>query len=264
MDYYYITGVSRGLGRALADRLLERTDSAVIGLGRTSTIASPHFQHVQLDLSDLDAVCQFAFPPNRGARRLVLVNNAAAFTPKRLGRVDPRTIVHDYHVNLVAPTLLINSFIQAYSAHTADKQIVNITSLAGSALFDGLPVYSASKAGINMVSRVADLEQKLGAGRIRVLAVDPGGVDTDMQAAARAADAHDFSRVEAFVESKESGRLADPEIVAEKVWRLIDDLSLTTDVVVSVFDVVLPVRERPVRANTQVQAEEKTGSAQSS
>ena len=85
-----------------------------------------------------------------------------------------------------------------------------------------------------------------------------------LPAAARAADAHDFSRVEAFVESKESGRLADPEIVAEKVWRLIDDLSLTTDVVVSVFDVVLPVRERPVRANTQVQAEEKTGSAPSS
>ena len=115
-----------------------------------------------------------------------------------------------------------------------------------------------------MVSRVADLEQKLGAGRIRVLAVDPGGVDTDMQAAARAADARDFSRVEAFVESKQSGRLADPEIVAEKLWRLIDNLSLTTDVVVSVRDVVLPVRDQHVHAEAQVQAEEKTGSAQSS
>jgi benzil reductase ((S)-benzoin forming) len=119
VDYYYITGVSRGLGRALAYQLLERTDSVVIGLGRTSTIASPHFQHVQLDLTDLAAVSEFAFPPNRGARRLVLVDNAVAFTPKRLGRVHPRAIVHDYHVNLVAPTLLINSFIQAYWAHTA-------------------------------------------------------------------------------------------------------------------------------------------------
>jgi hypothetical protein len=63
-----------------------------------------------------------------------------------------------------------------------------------------------------------------------------------MQAAARAADAHDFSRVEAFVESKQTGRLADPAIVAEKLWRLIDDLSLTTDVVNSVHDVVLPLR----------------------
>jgi len=207
VDYYYITGTSRGIGRALADCLLQRPDSAVIGLGRTSTIISPYYRHVLLDLSDLHAVYQFGFPPNRGAHRLVLVNNAAAFTPKRLGRVDPQTIVYDYHVNLVAPTLLMNSFIQAYSAHTADKQIVNVASLAGSVLFDGLPVYSASKAGINMLSRVTDLEQKLGAGGIRVLAVDPGGVDTDMQASARGADAHDFSRVEAFMESSRPGDL---------------------------------------------------------
>ena len=235
MNYYYITGTSRGIGRALAERLLERTDSAVIGLGRTSTIDSSRYRHVRLDLSDLEAVTAFAFPTHRQACRLVLVNNAAALTPQRLGHLEAATIIHDYQVNLVAPTLLMNSFIRAYSPHAADRQIVNITSLAGSALFDGLLVYSASKAGVNMLSRVADLEQKLGSGGIRVLAVHPGGVDTDMQATIRMSNPRDFSRADAFAVSKVDGQLAEAFVVAQKVCDVIDNPTLGTNVMLSLF-----------------------------
>jgi benzil reductase ((S)-benzoin forming) len=214
---------------------VERTDSTVIGLGRTSTINSSRYEHVHLDLSDVEAVSNFAFPTHPHARRLVLVNNAAALIPKRLGHIEASAIIHEYNVNLVAPTLLMNSFIHAYSRHAAARQIVNITSRAGSALFDGLPVYSASKAGINLLSQVADLEQKLESSGIRVIAVDPGGVDTDMQATIRTAESRDFSRVEAFAASKRNGQLADPTVVAQKICNVIDSPIVETDVLVALF-----------------------------
>jgi benzil reductase ((S)-benzoin forming) len=235
LNYYYITGTSRGIGRALAERLLEHTDAVVVGLGRSSTVNSSRYQHLYVDLSDLEAVSNLAFPTHPHARRLVLVNNAAALLPKRLGHLESAAIIHEYKVNLVAPTLLMNSFIRAYLAHPAERQIVNITSRAGSALFDGLPVYSASKAGINMLSQVAGLEQKLESTGIRVLAVDPGGVDTDMQAAIRAADPSDFSRAETFAASKRNGQLADPSLVAQRICDVIHSPISETNVLFALF-----------------------------
>ncbi|MEX0834806.1 MAG: hypothetical protein WD010_01855, partial [Nitriliruptor sp.] len=58
---------------------------------------------------------------------------------------------------------------------------------------------------------------------VRVLAVAPGVVATDMQVAIRATDAADFPNVDRFRDLHASGELADPDDVAARLWRRLDD-----------------------------------------
>lgn len=238
MQQFFITGVSRGIGRALAARVLDRyPDAQVTGVGRGSSIEHPRYRHVRLDLRDMDAVRAFSFPPLPGAQRIVLVNNAGSLTVKPLGRANAQDLIDEYLVDLVAPTVLINSFLRAYADHPAERLVVNISSGAATRPMDGWAAYCASKAGIDMLSRTAALEQQLHGGGVRVLAVAPGVVDTEMQAVIRQASADDFSRVGEFVGFKQGGALADPAAIARKLCRVMDEPALTPDVLVSLREI---------------------------
>ena len=50
---YIITGVSRGMGKAIAEHYLN-TGNKVIGIGRSHTIEDPNFEFISCDLSDID------------------------------------------------------------------------------------------------------------------------------------------------------------------------------------------------------------------
>lgn len=239
MQYYYVTGANRGIGRGLVDRLLQIPDATVIGVGRTSSVEHPHYRHLTLDLRDMQAVQAFQFELHPDATRIVLVNNAGALTVKPIGHERHDSIINDYLVNLVSLTVLANAFIATYAGTGVEKVLLNISSGAGARPTDGWAVYCAGKAGVDMLSRCIELEQQRAPHPVRVLSVAPGVVDTDMQGVIRATDAADFSRVEEFVGFKESGALADPTVVAEKLVRVIDNPALTPNVVFSLRDIQL-------------------------
>ena len=56
MNYYYITGTSRGIGKAFAEQLLEDPSNNVIGLSRQNTIEHGNYRHFYLDLTDMKAI----------------------------------------------------------------------------------------------------------------------------------------------------------------------------------------------------------------
>lgn len=238
MEYYYVTGPNRGIGLALVNRLLDtKQDAVVVGVGRSATVEHPRYRHQALDLTDLAAVQAFSFAGSADATRVVLVNNAGALTVKPIGSADPSSLVNEYLVNLVAPAVLMNSFLAAYRGLSIDRQIVNISSGAGQRPFDGWATYCASKAGLDMLSRSVALEQELARSGVRVLSVSPGVTDTDMQGVIRGTAAEDFSRVQEFVDYKATGGLASPETIAVKLCRVIDDPTLTPEVLVSLRNI---------------------------
>ena len=63
MDAYYITGTSRGLGKALAEKILMQSGNRVFGVSRTKTITHERYQHYKLDLGNEKAVLKFKFQP---------------------------------------------------------------------------------------------------------------------------------------------------------------------------------------------------------
>lgn len=227
MHYYLITGASQGLGRALAEAILARPDTQVLGISRHATIAHPRYQHQPLDLSDVEAVehnLGKIFVPRPDALSLTLINNAG--TLGEIGYVGELPNEHFqfvFDLNVVAPAMLMNTFLSTYGKQTdIPRTVLNISSGAAQRPVDGWAAYCASKAALNALSETAQKEQDLRGTGVRVWALAPGVVDTAMQAQIRTAAAGQFSEVEKFAAYHAEGQLQAPEAVATHIleWQV--------------------------------------------
>jgi benzil reductase ((S)-benzoin forming) len=225
MRYFFITGTSRGIGKAVTELLLENSENRVVGFARTNTIEHPNYTHHTLDLNDLTAVKAFEFPALADADQIVLFNNAGTLgTLKQVEHIDPDDIIAAYNINLISPSIMINAFMKNYSSNDATKLIVNVSSGAAQNPYAGWSLYCASKAGLDMFTRVVELEQQEHPHKkIKTHAVAPGVVDTGMQTEIRSADKAHFVSLNKFVELKESGDLVSPQLVAKKFVELFND-----------------------------------------
>ncbi len=224
MNYYIITGTSRGIGQALANVILSRDECEVIGLSRTNSISQKNFRYVELDLSDVDAVAQWQFPELKNPSRIFLVNNAGAFGHvKPVGAIDNASFQRLFNVNLTAPCILTNNFIKTYGDKNVPLVIMNISSGASKNPIDGWSSYCASKAGLEMFSRVVAEELSIsGKKHVRIFSIAPGIVDTAMQDEIRRASSKDFSRIQQFVDYKITEQLAHPDLTAKKLLSTLD------------------------------------------
>lgn len=222
MHYYLITGASQGLGRALAEAILERPDTHVLGISRHGTIEHPRYQHQPLDLSDIEAVehnLSKIFLPRPDAQSLTLINNAG--TLGEIGYVGELPNEHFqfvFDLNVVAPAMLMNTFLSTYGEQTSiPRTVLNISSGAAQRPVDGWAAYCASKAALNALSETAQKEQELRGTGVRVWALAPGVVDTAMQAHIRTADVGHFSEAAKFAEYHTEGQLQTATAVAERI-----------------------------------------------
>ncbi|RPI16267.1 MAG: SDR family NAD(P)-dependent oxidoreductase [Ignavibacteriae bacterium] len=237
MNYYYITGTSRGIGKAITEHLLEDEKNFVIGISRASTIFTHNYKHFPLDLSDVDAVKAFDFEHHDDAKKIVLINNAGDIIEiKRAGHHRDSTIIDSMNINLTSALILINKFMKTYSDVTGKKIIVNVSSGAGKHPVDAWSAYCAAKAGLDMFSQVVAEEQKITGGDFKIFSVAPGVVDTKMQEQLRKTDKNEFSRVDDFIEYKEKGKLYEPEFVASVFADIINNANKIDEVIFSVSD----------------------------
>ncbi|WP_019947710.1 SDR family NAD(P)-dependent oxidoreductase [Hymenobacter aerophilus] len=242
MHYYLITGASRGLGRALTEAALARPDTTVIGICRHATIEHERYRHQPLDLSDLAAVQHnlhkvFAAFPD--ASSLTLINNAAVLGEiGYLGEQPNEHYEFVFDVNLLAPAMLMNTFLSAYQGRELPRTILNISSGAALRPIDGWGAYSASKAALDALSRTAQHEQQLRGSGIRIRSLSPGVLDTAMQEHIRSADARDFSEADKFVGLHQQGQLRKPEKVAEQIMRWLNGPDLGPEVVLRVDELL--------------------------
>ncbi len=245
MNYYYITGTSRGIGKAFAEHLLENPSNQVIGISRQRTIEHANYKHSYLDLTDVNAIADFKFELHANAEKIYLINNAGSLGfIKPIGKLDTSTIIKNYTLNLIAPCVLTNTFIDCYNAIDAEKVILNISSGAGKNPIDGWAVYCASKAGLDMFSRVVDVEQKIKAEhaqesihkRFKIFSIAPGVVNTNMQDEIRGAAQEDFSRLKDFVGYKDNNQLAEPEFISQKYFKVLSNINSIKEVLTSIKD----------------------------
>ena len=245
VNYYYITGTSRGIGKAFAEHLLENPSNHVIGISRQRSINHPNYRHYNLDLTDVNLIAGFKFELHTDAKKIYLINNAGSLGfIKPVGKLDASIIIKNYTLNLIAPSVLTNSFINCYDTTDAEKVIVNMSSGAGKTPIDGWAVYCASKAGIDMFSRVVDEEQKIRAQHpsssihkgFKIFSIAPGVVNTDMQDEIRSASKEDFSRLENFIEYKANNQLLEPATVSRKYFNILENVTEIKDVLSSLKD----------------------------
>jgi benzil reductase ((S)-benzoin forming) len=223
MNLYIVTGHTRGLGKALVERIAQDTDNEIIALGRAQDGPIAGGAQLEVDLADARSL-EGAF--DRVEKRLagkrfekaVLINNAGMISPVgMLDRVDAEELARNLAVNCVAPILLMRRFLQATAALAKVRRVINVSSGAGRRPIFGWSAYCAAKAGLDMASRVAALEAQTARTGVQVVSVAPGVIDTGMQGTVRSASPEEFVDVERFRQMKSAGELRAPAEVAADI-----------------------------------------------
>jgi 3-oxoacyl-[acyl-carrier protein] reductase len=182
-----VTGGTRGIGRAIAERLL--------GEGASVAVCSRLHENVQAflkdcqpfadgrllaeaaDVSKLEDVQRFfASVDARFGGLDILINNAAIGVFKSVADLTPEDWRRTIDLNLSGV------YYCSHEALTRMKQrgagyIINIGSLAGKNAFAGGAAYNASKFGLNGFSEAMMLDHRYD--NVRVSCIMPGSVDTD-------------------------------------------------------------------------------------
>jgi len=231
----YITGTSRGIGKALAELLLDQGFD-VVGIARNNSIKHENFTFVSLDLNDIEAVNQLSF--DRDASSVLLVNNAGIVGEiYPVGKVSANAIQRVMNVNTIAPQILCNNFIKKYCTSGKKGHVINISSGAGKNPIDAWATYCASKAAMDLFSRTVQSEMEERAiSDWRIHAIAPGVVDTQMQIDIRNADQNEFKLIKKFENLKQNGELSNSEDVAKKLFKVIETPSKFNETILSVRD----------------------------
>lgn len=222
MKHAYITGSSRGIGKALAEALLQE-GWRVTGISRSCTIEHPRYLHQQADLSaPWQEWLPQLFAEHAASDQLALINNAATLGEVGyMGALPPEALAKVYALNVTVPALLINEFLKQYPQQ--EKVVLNVSSGAGQYPVDGWSAYCSSKAALDMISEVTAHEAALAKkNNLKVFAVSPGVVDTAMQEQIRTTEKRSFSRVAYFQDLKKGKRLANPQEVARQLLPLLE------------------------------------------
>jgi 3-oxoacyl-[acyl-carrier protein] reductase len=206
-----VTGGSRGIGRAIVQRLAGagarvvftyRSDQAAADdlAGRlTDTVA------VRADQADLTSLAAM-FAPVRGGLD-ILVNNAAINPRRPLAEITAEEFDHVMTVNTKFPLLAMR---EAAGVLRDGGRIINVSTLSTVLPAAGHALYGASKAALEQFTAVAARE--LGSRGITVNTVSPGATDTDLLRAVNPAEV--LTRTAAVTAL---GRLGRPDDIAAVV-----------------------------------------------
>jgi len=225
----WITGASRGIGRATAVEAAKNGAATVVLSARSQQAlaetadavraisSNESAQIVAMDVSDPQSIKAAFNEVHKSCKRLdVLVNNAGVLKQALIGMISSAQIDEVMRTNVYSVVLLIQ-----YAARVMLRQksgaIVNVTSILGRTGSEGNMVYVASKAAVIGATRSAARE--LAAHGIRVNAVAPGVIKTDMIASIPA------ERMQALRSSIKLGRFGEPEDVARVIVFLASDLA---------------------------------------
>lgn len=180
-----ITGAARGLGRAAAERLLERGASVAINVRDPQRAEMVVRELGERSLAVPGDVGADGVPAELARRTLerfgridILINNAALPLTTRFEQITPEEWRRAVEVNLTAPFLLTRAVLPAMKAQGYGR-VVNISSTAGRMVSTlGGAHYTATKTGLLGLTRAAAKE--LGVFGITVNAVCPGMIDTEL------------------------------------------------------------------------------------
>lgn len=227
MNYYFITGTSTGIGKALAEILITDKNNCVIGFSRSCSVIHPNFAHISIDLSDISKlsknIAEWLKKPT-DAEKVVLINNAGTVGEVGyVGELSNRHFETLFNLNITAPAIIINEFLRIYRNHQGQKLILNISSGAAQYPVDGWAAYCASKAALDLFTSSIAKEIDIRGNGTKVFSIAPGIVDTPMQETIRTISHDKFSGVQKFIEYKNKGHLATPQATAKKLMQIIEN-----------------------------------------
>jgi len=199
-----ITGVTRGLGRALAEWYIANGHT-VVGCGRSAEILNLRFTHpaphdfTALDVAEENKVALWSehVLARHGAPDLLINNAALMNTPAPLWQVPAAEFNRLIDVNIKGVANVIRHFVPAMVDRKAGV-IVNLSSGWGRGTSPGVAPYCASKYAMEGLTK--SLAQDLPPG-LAAVPLNPGVIDTDMLRQAWSDGAASYPKAEAWAKT---------------------------------------------------------------
>ncbi len=182
-----VTGGTRGIGRAIAERFL-REGAAVAICGRSRESVDRAVSEMKslgrvfgrlANIADQAQVSNFFKAVDEEFGGLdILVNNAAEGVFRKVGEMTPEDWHRNIDLNLNGAFYCCREALSRFGQRGGF--VLNISSLAGKNPFSTGAGYNASKAGLNMLSEALMLDHRYD--NVRVSYIMPGSVDTSFSA----------------------------------------------------------------------------------
>jgi NAD(P)-dependent dehydrogenase (short-subunit alcohol dehydrogenase family) len=220
-----ITGAAGGIGAATAE-VFAQAGWHVIGVDRIKPpqIPSGIRRFVHADVGDTAEIIRVFDEIAREEQRLdALINNAAIQINKRLVDTGPDEWDQLMAVNVRSVYLSIKHAFPLLRCQGGS--IVNVSSVHAIATSENIAAYATSKGALISLTRAAALE--LASNGIRVNAILPGAVDTEMLRSGLTRDRAGLDTMEqrlaALASKHAAGRVAKPQEIAQMILVLADD-----------------------------------------
>jgi NAD(P)-dependent dehydrogenase (short-subunit alcohol dehydrogenase family) len=181
-----VTGGTRGIGRAITERLIQ--EGASVGIcGRSTKSVEAVVAEISqsspgkifgeaADVSRLEDVRRYFVKVDQRLGAVdILINNAGVGIYRRVSELTPEEWHRVIDVNLTGAYYCSHEALQRFLVH-GGGYIINISSLAGAHPFAGGAAYNASKFGLNGFSEAMMLDHRYD--DVRVSYIMPGSVDT--------------------------------------------------------------------------------------
>jgi 3-oxoacyl-[acyl-carrier protein] reductase len=216
---FLITGATRGIGRALSDRLVG-AGHRVVGLARQHTDYPGEL--VSVDLADREATAAVLADLTQRHSLDGVVNNVGLVRPQRIGEIDLSALDDVLAVNLHPAVLAAQTLLPGMRARGWGR-IVNISSLTILGMTDRT-AYAAAKAALVSFARTWALE--LASTGITVNSVAPGPTETELFRENNAPGSEGERR---YLSAVPMGRFGKPdEIAAAVAFLLSEDAAFIT------------------------------------
>lgn len=213
-----VTGASKGIGAAIAQRLAEAGASVVVNYSSSKPGADKVVADItnaggkaiavqanvarQADIDQLFAETKKAF-----GRLDILVNNAGIYEFSPLNEVTEEHFYRQFNLNVLGLILASQAAVRLFDS--AGGSIVNLSSIVSTLALPNASVYSGTKAAVDAITR--SLATELGPRGIRVNALRPGMVETEGTHAAGIEQSEFKKQMQA---QTPLGRLGQPDDIA--------------------------------------------------
>jgi 3-oxoacyl-[acyl-carrier protein] reductase len=179
-----VTGASRGIGRAIAERLAEDgffvvgTATSDAGADSISAYLSENGRGIKLDVADVESIAEVIKAVNdEFGAPTVLINNAGITRDNLLMRMKDDEWDDIINTNLTSVFRMSKAVLRGMMKAKTGR-IINISSVVGFTGNAGQANYAAAKAG--MVGFAKAMAKEVGSRNITVNNVAPGFIETDM------------------------------------------------------------------------------------